>query len=530
MLLIDLYYLTKLITKKMIIEIKKNGDLKYIKNQDIIIIGAGTIGLYLASRLNEENSNLKIVLVEYGDEKASSLDNQYLSDSMGEKHLGTLDGRAYGIGGTSTLWGGQLAEFEKADFKDWPLDYSEIKKYYSKVYPKLNLDGVLDDGQYRNILNTNIRDDLGIEHIYTRWLKEPNFYKFFKKTILKKKNIKLIKNTIVNDIYFNKDKASSVKCVSKNSFEYHLDGRKFIFANGTLGINQFFLSTAELSAVPWKKNLNIGSYFQDHLATKIGTLSLQNEDLFRECYENIWINGVKIQPKLKFSESERVNKKNGVVLFFSYKSRYEDSMRRIKNIANNINKIFKLKTLVTFFKDIYIIRRSLFLTIFKLIYKKRVHSIFETEDSIEINIQSEQIPIRHSRIIIDRNKRLENGLFKTRTDWAFTGEETTAIKDLSINVGKFLEINGIGKIKFNQNFYNNDRFKSGFYDTNHQCGGLRMSKNKEYGVVDKNCKVWDTSNVWVAGAAVFPSSSHANSTFTALALCERILEESILEK
>ena len=52
-----------------------------------------------------------------------------------------------------------------------------------------------------------------------------------------------------------------------------------------------------------------------------------------------------------------------------------------------------------------------------------------------------------------------------------------------------------------------------------------MSSIEENGVVDKNLKVWGSRNVWVAGSAVFPSSSHANSTLTALALSEIILDQ-----
>jgi choline dehydrogenase-like flavoprotein len=49
-----------------------------------------------------------------------------------------------------------------------------------------------------------------------------------------------------------------------------------------------------------------------------------------------------------------------------------------------------------------------------------------------------------------------------------------------------------------------------------------MSASPQQGVVDPECRVWGTSNLYVAGAAIFPSSSHANTTFTALALAARL--------
>ena len=59
-------------------------------------------------------------------------------------------------------------------------------------------------------------------------------------------------------------------------------------------------------------------------------------------------------------------------------------------------------------------------------------------------------------------------------------------------------------------------------DVYHQAGGMCMSASPEHWVVDPECRVWGTSNLYVGGAAIFPSSGHANTTFTALALAARL--------
>lgn len=61
-------------------------------------------------------------------------------------------------------------------------------------------------------------------------------------------------------------------------------------------------------------------------------------------------------------------------------------------------------------------------------------------------------------------------------------------------------------------------------DTYHQCGGARMGHNASDGVVDSELRVFGTSNLFVAGAAVFRTSSYANPTFTAMALTARLAE------
>ena len=62
-------------------------------------------------------------------------------------------------------------------------------------------------------------------------------------------------------------------------------------------------------------------------------------------------------------------------------------------------------------------------------------------------------------------------------------------------------------------------------DTYHASGGLRMAASAREGVVDAECRVWGTDNVFVAGSSVFPTSSHANTTFTSLALATRLARQ-----
>jgi choline dehydrogenase-like flavoprotein len=58
----------------------------------------------------------------------------------------------------------------------------------------------------------------------------------------------------------------------------------------------------------------------------------------------------------------------------------------------------------------------------------------------------------------------------------------------------------------------------------HHIGTTRMSASAREGVVDGDCKVFGTSNLFVASASVFPTSGHANPTLTILALALRLAD------
>jgi choline dehydrogenase-like flavoprotein len=53
-------------------------------------------------------------------------------------------------------------------------------------------------------------------------------------------------------------------------------------------------------------------------------------------------------------------------------------------------------------------------------------------------------------------------------------------------------------------------------------GTTRMSNDPSQGVVDPNCRVHSSPNLYVAGSAVFPTSGAATPTFTIVALALRL--------
>ena len=83
---------------------------------DVVIVGAGTMGLFMAKYLAK--SARQVILIEAGGRVAGTSQNAEMAESAGKQNLGVTLGRARGLGGTSLLWGGQLAEFDELDVDD----------------------------------------------------------------------------------------------------------------------------------------------------------------------------------------------------------------------------------------------------------------------------------------------------------------------------------------------------------------------------------------------------------------------------
>ena len=61
-----------------------------------------------------------------------------------------------------------------------------------------------------------------------------------------------------------------------------------------------------------------------------------------------------------------------------------------------------------------------------------------------------------------------------------------------------------------------------YTDASHHMGTTRMSVDPREGVVDRDCRVHDVANLYLAGSSVFPSAGHSNPTLTIVALAVRL--------
>jgi hypothetical protein len=505
----------------MLISANNSSQVSSSLNSDIVIVGAGTVGLFIADCVRKKNPSAKIIIIECGSEIASRESNINTCKVSGKNHYGVEFGRAFGLGGTSTLWGGQLAELDSKDVKrnekPWPISYKELKNLYSKVYKHFNLN-ILSQDTYRKRLGDEKTSRRNIERFFTYWLPEPNFTKVFRSTILSK-NILLITNLTANDINFNKKTATEISAVSKNGRSIRIKSNKFIFAAGTISLCRFFLTTQCKGKVPWAFNKNIGRYFQDHLGGDIAHVRVLDEIKFRNFFENALIGGLKLQPKLKLIN--KIKLIANVSVSFSYDSDLKENFENLKRVIKNFRAALFFSSFKKICKDIFQLGRLIVPIIVRYFKDKRILVFFE--NGIILKVQSEQIPISSSRIKLAGNLKLSDGLYPVKLDWRIDGRELDAMLKTVHEVDKYLRRLNIAKLNVNKDLLNNkSRYLDSLIDIYHHCGGLIMSGHPNDGVVDKNCLVWGSNNVWVAGASVFPSSGSANPTLTALALAYKI--------
>jgi len=146
------------------------------------------------------------------------------------------------------------------------------------------------------------------------------------------------------------------------------------------------------------------------------------------------------------------------------------------------------------------------------------------EDSLDIICQSDQIPNKDSGIQLMND--LDNlGCKKIiLTHKAFDDDFKRLIKCYE-DLDKDLKNNNIGYVSQIPTI---NELKDLTCGASHHLGMTRFGTDKEDGVVDNNCKVFDTDNIYILSTSVFPSYSHAQPTFTLIGLIYYFLDKNLI--
>jgi choline dehydrogenase-like flavoprotein len=139
-----------------------------------------------------------------------------------------------------------------------------------------------------------------------------------------------------------------------------------------------------------------------------------------------------------------------------------------------------------------------------------------------LDFHAEQQPNPDSRITLS-DTRDALGMPKLRVDWRYTeGDVDTVSRSIALLAADIAQ-SGVGRLEYEPGKVREEMLRYGAYD-GHHIGTARMGADPRMSVVNPDCRVHGVSNLFIASAAVFPTSSQANPTLTIVALALRLAE------
>jgi hypothetical protein len=469
-----------------IIDANKSNLSKYVT--DVVIVGAGLSGIYLAKEFKDKD--LKILLIDRGNTR-KNFSKENRTENIGIFHQSSQNQSNFILGGHTNNWGGQLAEFEKIDFKKkyWGIDYKKIKKNYEYIYKDL--------GIFNNHFREKKKINSKLNYYRTIYLDQKNFIKKFESEFELQENISLIKNLIVSDLKIENNIVK--KIISKNFLNQiiEIEAKVFVFSMGTFENIRFFLNQKRKNKI--FNDLCIGKFFQDHIGIHFADVNIIDGKKFRNLYANQIQGNFIVRNKI----SNFRNSINQLGISGEFVEKSNKNFFQYKEILKNLKK----KKIENFFKILKDFKNYdlLFEFLREYYLNQKVYSFYNNK--AVLYIQSEQKSIIESKAFLS-SKLLKDGLPKMKLNWQLGDNEYFEILDFANQVNQYLISNHLGSLRIN--ISNKKHFLEKIIDTNHPSGGLIISSSPRLGFCDSSQKIWNIKNAYVNGPCIYPNSSYAN--------------------
>jgi len=513
-------------------------DAKYLEqNQyEVLIVGAGAVGITLAIRL-ARNGKRVLLLEAGGDRLEQSSQALFQAATQSGKNLpGLALGRFRVFGGTTNFWGGQLVPLEPIVFGErpwvpdaaWPLVYEDLAPYFRSASEILNQGGLdLEDGQvWREMGVEPPQSSDTVETYFSRWLPEPNLASLFRAELTKLPSLEIVLNAPVTGLTTNEAGPTGVTVRASNGTRLTFSARRVVLANGTIEISRLLqLPLSDGREAPWSGNLWLGRGFMDHVDLNAGTVTPIDQARFNALFDSYYRPGAKFLAKLKLtSAAQRQHNKLGVAAHFMFNSSISELKGDLKILLKALSsggrgdwsRIARLPARLG-------AARFIFPMMWRYIRQRRMYNL--ADQGITLRLAAEQRPLRDSRItLIGQLDRL--GMPIANVDWRVAPETFDTMQFFAREVVEYLGSRQIAKVDVDRRLLDGDvAFLETADDGYHQMGGARMGATARDGVVDAHLRVHGTNNLFVAGAAVYPSTGFANPTFTAIALGMRLAHD-----
>ena len=531
---------------------------------DVCVIGSGPAGI--TALLELESEGLKVLLVESG---SNSFNNNIQSNSDAvitntENHAPMNEATRVQLGGTSLIWGGRCVPLDSIDFQarnfvensGWPISFDEINKYYPKAC-KYSLCGesvfssLSSESRIKGGITPSMKDSNVLSSSLERWSLPLNFWAKYRSKIECSSNIEVLTNFTCTKINFENtnDHVSSISVSNIKGIQKKIHSKFYVLACGGLETTRLLLDSNDVheKGIGNKSGL-LGKFYMGHISGKISSIKF-TKDIDKVSYGFEKDNdGIYCKKRFTLSESEQNKSKllnfsawidhpligdhthgsgflslsyialstpilgkflaPDAIIRFAKESNPDGSrVGHIKNICFDFHKLL--------FKIPFFIWK-------RFIQKRKLPGvqIFSKIGSYPLHYHAEHSPNKKSMVSLSDEKD-QLGRRRLLIDFNFLNVDINNVINNHQIIDNYLRENNLGYLDYVKKNLNKEVFQQA-RDGFHQMGTTRMSKEIKDGVVDTNCRVHGTKNLYVASSSVFPTSGQANPTLTIVALSIRV--------
>jgi choline dehydrogenase-like flavoprotein len=526
---------------------------------DVCVVGAGPAGITLALELAA--AGLDVLLLEAGGLTAEKATQELYAGSVVDERLHSppIRYRQRVFGGTTTIWGGRCMPFDEIDFEQreyipysgWPIERDSLLPFYEKANRlceagdflyhagevfKASLPPMLAGFDSANFTADTLE----------RFSCPTDFGKRYRRKLSSASNLRVLLHANVGGIELGTagDRVARLSVRTLEGKHFTATAGRFVLAVGGLEVARLLLANRDVHPRGiGNRHDVVGRYYMCHVAGTIGRIRINGGlDRVHHGYD-ISDDGVYCRRRLALrSDVQRARQlgnfvarlhhpritdaahRNSVLSLlylakflipYEYRKRLHDDEAEtfrgwMQHVANVVTGPFDAVQFAW-----HMLRER------KLAERKFPSIIIRSKANLySLDFHAEQQPNPASRVMLsDEIDSL--GMARLKVDWRYTaGDVDTVTRALALLAGDILS-SGVGKFDYDPTTVEAEMTRYGAYG-GHHIGTARMGRDPRFSVVDPDCRVHDVENLYIAGAATFPTSSQANPTLTVVATALRL--------
>ncbi|MDR3529383.1 MAG: GMC family oxidoreductase [Rhodopila sp.] len=530
---------------------------------NICIVGGGPAGITLAMTLAKTGKS--VLLIESGGLAPS---NEAQALNAGEVVDETLHSpadkyRPRCLGGATSIWGGRCVPFDPIDFEQrpwidhsgWPIGYDDVERYYPAANAlceagEYEYDArVATPGGMRPVLRGFTPRHFDVNGI-ERFSCPTDFGRRYQTRLRAAANVRVLLRATATRLRASRDGSRIDGLDVRNSRDvgFSVTAEQFVLAMGGIETPRLMLTSDDVHAGGiGNANDLVGRFYMCHIAGTIGTLRVNGPS------DSIWhgydvaADGTYCRRRFSLRPDVQAGFGLGNAVFRLHHPRIADPGHRTGPLsaiylAQRFISYEYAKRLVshtpptagTWLRHGLNAATDPFSTIRFLVHWLRYRTLAERKfpsviirpraNLFSLDFNAEQVPNPDSRIGL-AGTRDRFGNRRVRIDWRYAAQDVETVARSFDLLRDDLAEQAIGRLTLAPDEADIEAVvrRDGAYG-GHHIGTARMGASAASGVVDRDCKVFGVNNLYVAGSAMFPTSSQANPTLTIVATALRLAD------